>query len=81
MLRQQALTKQTISANQEEGANIQRRTFVGGALAALFLSSQRVMAEEENGRPLHDPFILLLNGLYQPVPAGRVQLTTLGSPL
>jgi hypothetical protein len=78
MLPQQALTKQTRSTNQEEVANIQRRTFVGGALAALFLSSQRVIAEEENGESLHDPFILLLNGLYQPVPVGQGPANNLG---
>lgn len=81
MLVEQVLTKQTRSTNEKEGANIQRRTFVGGALAALFssfqLSSQRLMAEEENREP-HDPFILLLNGLYQDVPAGHGPANNLG---
>jgi hypothetical protein len=78
MSSQQAPSKQTISSNQEEGANIQRRTFLGGALAALLLSSQRVIAEEENREPLGDLFILLLNGLYQPVPVGQGPANNLG---
>ena len=82
MLVEQVLTKQTRSTDEKEGANIQRRTFVGGALAALFLSSplssQRAMAEEQNSEPLHDPFILLLNGLYQPVPVGQGPANNLG---
>jgi len=82
MLRQQVLTTQTTSTHENEGANIQRRTFVSGALAALFLSSplssQRAMAEEQNSEPLHDPFILLLNGLYQPVPVGQGPANNLG---
>jgi hypothetical protein len=81
MLVEQVLTKQTKSTIEKEGANIQRRNFVGGALAALFLSSQlssqRLMAEEKNGEP-HDPFILLLNGLYQDVPAGQGPANNLG---
>ena len=66
------------STKEKEGANIPRRTFVGGAFAALVLSSQRVMAEEENGGPLRDFFILLLNGLYQPVPLGQGPANNLG---
>jgi hypothetical protein len=59
--------------------NKQRRTFIGGALAALLASSRRMMADNE-GTP-NDPFILLLNGLYQPVrpgkgPNGNLGLTT-----
>jgi hypothetical protein len=49
--------------------NKQRRTFIGGALAALLASSRRVVADNE-GIP-NDPFILLLTGIYQPVPIGK----------
>jgi hypothetical protein len=79
MLVEQVLTKQTRSTNEKEGANIQRRTFVGGALAALLSSSVRVMADDEHGP--NDPFIVLLHGIYHPVPirqgpAGNLGLTT-----
>jgi hypothetical protein len=66
------------STKEKEGANIQRRTFVGGALAALLLTPQHLMAEEENGGRLHDPFILLLKGLYRPVREGRGPANNLG---
>jgi len=66
------------STKEKEGTNIPRRTFVGGALAALVLSSQGVMGEEGNSEPLHDPFILLLEGLYRHVPVGRGPVNNLG---
>jgi hypothetical protein len=56
--------------------NKQRRTFIGGALAALLASSGRVMADNE-GTP-NDPFILLLTGVYQPVPIGKGPAGNLG---
>jgi hypothetical protein len=65
----QALTNQSKSGNGQEPTNIQRRTLIGGALAALLASPVRLMAEENDGRP-NSPFILLLKGLYQPVPVG-----------
>jgi hypothetical protein len=45
---------------------------IGGALAALLSSTGRVMAKEkdDDGRP-GNPFILLLKGLYRPVPVGH----------
>jgi hypothetical protein len=55
--------------------NKQRRTFIGGAVAAL-LASTRLIAEEE-GAP-HNPFILLLHGIYQPVPIGEGPEDNLG---
>jgi hypothetical protein len=76
MLVEQVLTKQTRSTNEKEGANIQRRTFVGGALAALLSSSVRVMADDEHGP--NDPFIVLLHGIYQPVPIGQGPAGNLG---
>jgi len=66
------------SAN-EKNVSIQRRTFIGGAAAALLLSSGRVMAGQENDdEQLHDPFILLLHGLYRPVPVGQGPANNLG---
>ncbi len=56
--------------------NKQRRTFIGGAIATLLASSGRVMADNE-GTP-NDPFILLLTGVYQPVPMGRGPADNLG---
>jgi hypothetical protein len=46
------------------GEDIQRRTLIGGALAALL--SSRVAAQGVTVP--HDPFILLLQGIYQAVP-------------
>jgi hypothetical protein len=76
MLVEQVLTKQTRSTNEKEGANIQRRTFVGGALAALLSSSVGVMADDEHGP--NDPFIVLLHGIYHPVPIGQGPAGNLG---
>jgi hypothetical protein len=60
---------------------VARRKFLlggaGGALAALLSSSGRVMAQGNNKR-LNDPFILLLKGLYQPVPVGDGPANNLG---
>jgi hypothetical protein len=66
----------------QEPTNIQRRTLIGGALAAggaltaLSASSGRVMADGEDVP--NDPFILLLTGLYQPVPVGHGPAHNLG---
>jgi hypothetical protein len=69
MIANQALIKQSKPGSGHEPSNIQRRTLIGGALAALLLSPGRVMAEEEeNDRGAKNPFIVLLKGLYQPVP-------------
>lgn len=54
--------------------NQQRRNFIGGTLAALaaspmLLSSRSVVAQQLDTPT--DPFILLLTGIYQPVPVGK----------
>jgi hypothetical protein len=77
MLAKQAFINENRSAN-EKNVSIQRRTFIGGAAATLLLSSGRVMAGQENDEQLHDPFILLLRGLYQPVPVGQGPANNLG---
>ena len=77
MITSQALTNQSKSGNGQEPTNIQRRTLIGGALAALLASPVRLMAEENDGRP-NNPFILLLKGLYQPVPVGDGPANNLG---
>jgi hypothetical protein len=70
MITRQALTNQSKSGNGQEPVGVQRRAFIGGALAAMFASSGRVMAEEDDRRP-SNPFILLLKGIYRPVPVGQ----------
>ena len=50
----------------------------GGALAALLSSSGRVMAEGRDDDVPNDPFIVLLKGLYRPVPAGHGPADNLG---
>jgi hypothetical protein len=77
MITNQALTNQSKSGNGQEPTNKQRRTLIGGALAALLASSVPVRAEENDGRP-NNPFILLLKGLYQPVPLGDGPADNLG---
>jgi hypothetical protein len=47
-----------------------RRALIGGALAGLFASSLSVKADDDRSVP-GNPFILLLHGLYQPVPAAQ----------
>ena len=58
-------TGQPACAN--EPINKQRRTFIGGAMAALLASSGRVLAHDDHGA-VGNPFILLLKGIYQPAP-------------
>src|SRR5215469_11630506 len=50
--------------------NKQRRLFIGGALTALLASSSRRAMADDESTP-NDPFILLLHGIYQPVPLGK----------
>jgi hypothetical protein len=66
MIINQALTNQDKPDSGQEPTTMNRRTLIGGTLAAL-LSSGRVMAQQGRPEPF-DPFILLLNGVYQPVP-------------
>jgi hypothetical protein len=57
-----------------------RKFLVGGAtgaLAALLSSGRRVMAEERDDVP-NDPFVVLLKGLYRPVPTGHGPADNLG---
>jgi hypothetical protein len=76
MITNPVLTNQSKSGNGQEPTNIQRRTLIGGALAALLSSSVQVMAEDD-GR-INDPFILLLHGLYQPVGVDKGPANNLG---
>lgn len=56
--------------SEQEPVNNSRRALIGGAIATLLASRVQVLADDQNGVP-NDPFILLLHGLYQPVPAGH----------
>jgi hypothetical protein len=56
--------------SEQEPINNSRRALIGGAIATLLASRVQVLADDRNAVP-NDPFILLLRGLYQPVPAGH----------
>jgi len=83
----QALIQRSKLGSGQEPSNKQRRTFIGralaagGALAALSASSGRMMAAEKDEDAPNDPFIVLLQGLYQLVPAGRGPAKNLGLSL
>jgi hypothetical protein len=76
MITDQALIDKSKHGRGQEPTNKQRRTFIGGALTALLASSRRIMADDE-GAP-NDPFIVLLHGIYQPVPTGKGPAGNLG---
>jgi hypothetical protein len=64
--------------SEQEPINNSRRALIGGAIATLLASRVQVLADDQNAVP-NDPFILLLHGLYQSVPAGHgpnLDLTT-----
>ena len=70
------------SGNENPSPRILRRSFLGGALAAAMLPSRTLTAEDVTKGVPGDIFILLLQGLYQPVaagqgPAGNLGLTTI----
>jgi hypothetical protein len=77
MITSHILTSQSKFGNGQESTNIQRRTLIGGGLAAVLLSSVRLKAEEDDEQP-SNPFILLLKGLYQDVPLGHGPAHDLG---
>ena len=75
----------------QELSNKQRRSFIRGSLAALatsplLVASRRVAAQNQNDQGQNegefntpnDPFILLLHGIYQPVPKGQGPADNLG---
>src|SRR5215469_13172237 len=55
-----------------------RRTFTGAALAALVATASPLVANAEDSEAPNNPFILLLNGIYRPVPAGGGPESNLG---
>lgn len=74
MIANQTFTNQCESV--KEPIKIQRRTLIGGALATLLASSVLVMADEEHSPS--DPFIVLLQGIYQPVSMSNAPTDNLG---
>jgi hypothetical protein len=73
MTTNEALINQCKPGSGQEPDNKQRRTFLGGTLAALaasplLVSSRQVMAGATDTP--NDPFILLLTGVYKPVAKG-----------
>jgi hypothetical protein len=77
MITNQVLTNQSNPGSGQEPTNIQRRTLIGGALAAALLSSSGLVMAQGNHVP-NDPFIILLKGFYQPVPVGQGPDNNLG---
>jgi hypothetical protein len=62
------VVQQKQAGSGQEPTNIQRRTVIGGALAALLSFPGRIMAQG-NAVP-NDSFVVLLKGLYGPVVKG-----------
>ena len=72
----QALTNPRKPASGRDPTSMQRRALIGGALAALLSSPQRVMAEAK--AVPNDPFIVLLKGVYRSVPVSQGPKNNLG---
>ena len=71
------ITQTNPSILQKPNNKTQRRAFIGGAMAALLSSPRRAMAQGAHVPP-DNPFIVLLKGVYQPVPAGHGPANNLG---
>ena len=76
MITNESLVAQSKPDSGQEPTNKGRRTFIGGALGALLASPGRVLAKDADTP--NDPFIVLLTGVYQPVPAGQGPKSNLG---
>ena len=72
----QSLIRQPDSTSGEQHVHPHRRTFLGGAMAALLASPARMKAEDTDTPS--NPFIVLLKGVYQPVPVGQGPESNLG---
>jgi hypothetical protein len=77
MITNQVVTNQSNPCSGQEPTNIQRRTLIGGALAAALLSSSGRLMAQGNLVP-NNPFILLLKGFYRSVPVGQAPDNNLG---
>jgi hypothetical protein len=76
MTTNQASIRQLNLSNLQQPTTTHRRTFLGGAMAALLASQGRAIAEDTDAPS--DPFIVLLKGLYQQVPLGQGPKSNLG---
>ena len=65
-----------VSRIRQEPIDDRRRALIGGAAAAL-LAPPRLLLPDDVDVPTN-PFILLLKGIYQPVPAGKGPESNLG---
>ena len=70
MLNNETSIEQMKATSSTGPINKQRRMFFRGALAALLVSSSRPVMADYESTP-NDPMILLLHGIYQPVPLGK----------
>src|SRR5262245_33105210 len=67
--------------SEARGGPIDRRAWIGGmsgALAALLAAPEHAMADGNDRRRPGNPFIVLLKGVYRPVPAGGGPADNLG---
>ena len=76
MIPNEVFTHQIESGHGQQPVHPHRRTFIGGALGALFASPVRMLAEDTDAPS--NPFIVLLKGVYQPVPLGQGPASNLG---
>src|SRR5690349_5285895 len=65
-----------LPGREQASTNKRRRAFLGGALATVLAQPRLALAEDAEAP--NDPFIVLLAGIYQPVPAGQGPKTNLG---
>lgn len=70
-------SKQTELRSGKETVDLRRRSVIGGAMAALLTTSRPAMAQGTPVTP-NSPFILLLTGVYQPVPLGKGPVNNIG---
>jgi hypothetical protein len=79
MITDQASANQSKPGSGQEPTNVERRTLIGAGLAALLTAAcsspteNRAQRLSSSGLVPNDPFILLLKGVYKPVPKGSVQ--------
>jgi hypothetical protein len=76
MMMKQISSNRSNTCCEQGPTSVNRRTMIGGAMAALLGSSR--LAKADNESTPNDPFILLLHGLYQAVPAGHGPADNLG---
>jgi hypothetical protein len=76
MTTNQASIHQLNLSNLQQPKTTHRRTFLGGAMAALLASQGRAIAEDTDAPS--NPFIVLLKGLYQKVPVGQGPISNFG---